>query len=427
MKNKVRLRIYSIIVLTFIGISIFYRVFIFKSTRENEIVKMANGRKVIQVAFKTSYYSDNVKKSVEEFNRNSKDIYIDFNSYGDDYFNLLRLNMLSNKKPDIFQFGFYDFLKNEELYTLEELGIEVDRNIQDKLFYYKGDAMGVKISGETVKLLLNGNILKKAGLNPDVAPKTWQELIEYSIRIKEACPDVIPFEFPFESFGGVKISVGENSLSNESIYTSFWNYKEGKYDFSHSRDILLIYKDMYLKGLIPEEFSKNNRDMVLEDFENEKAAIIISTYSDKKGIADNKEIKVSPLPLFEGQAGNYYYAEDINILVANKNDENKDEVRSVYSWLIDSAIKDSKFEVLKYKTSNVALDEYDNDLDFKYEKYDPTGSFDYNSNRVWELFCSVIKGKIDINYAIESLNKEALEAIEKAAKDESDYFENYKE
>lgn len=423
MKNKVRLRIYSIIVIILIGVSILYRVTLFKNKNENEVLKTAGGRKVVQVAIKKSYYSDYVKKSVDEFNKKSKDIYIDFKCCEDDYLNLLRLSMLTLKKPDIFQFGFYDFLRNEELYTLEELGIKADKDIEDRLFYYKGNAMGIKISGETVKLLTNKSMLKKAGL--DKAPETWQELVDYSIKLKEVFPNVTPFEFPFEDFADIKVSVGENSLNNGSIYTSFWDYKKGKYDFYASKNILLIYKDMYSKGLISKDFYKKNSDMVLDDFKNGKTAIIISKYSDKKSLVDTKDIEVSHLPIIEGQTRSYYYAEDINALVANKSTDNKVEVKRVYRWLIDLAVKDNRFEILKYKTSNSALDEYDNDLDFKYEKYDPTGSFGLDYIRIWKMFCGVIDGKSDIYDAIDKLDKDSLKSMEKVINDDSDYFKYY--
>lgn len=422
MKNKVRLRIYSIIVIALIGMSIAYRASIFKGLIRDDVLNKADGRKVIQVAFKESYYADNVKKSVEEFNKNSKDIYIDFKSYGDDYFNLLRLNMLTHKKPDIFQFGFYDFLRNDELYTLHELGVDSNKIGVDNLFYYKGDSVGVKISGETVKLLWNKSMLKKAGLVR--APETWQELIDYSIKIKEAFPNVTPFEFPCEKFADVRVSVGENSLNNGSIYTSFWNYKEGKYDFSPSKDILLVYKDMYSKGLISKDFSKKTGEMVLDDFKNEKTAFIISTYSDKKSLTDLEEIGVSPLPVFEGQTRSYYYVEDINSLVASKNSDNKDEVFKVYSWLINSAFENT-FEILKYKTAASSLNEYDNNRDFKYEKLDPTGSFDYDYKLVWELFCGVIEGTEDVDDVINKLYSHALESMEKVTKEDKDYFKYY--
>lgn len=423
MKNKVRLRIYSIIAMILIGVSILYRAALFNNKKEDEVLKTAGGRKVVQVAIKKSYYSDYVKKSVDEFNKISKDIYIAFKCYGDDYLNLLRLNMLTLKKPDIFQFGFYDFLRNEELYTLEELGIKADKAIEDRFFYYRGNAMGIKISGETVKLLTNTSMLKKAGL--DKAPETWQELVDYSIKLKEAFCDVTPFEFPFEDFADIKVSVGESSLNNRSIYTSFWDYKKGRYDFYASRDILLIYKDMYSKGLISKDFYKKNSHMVLDDFKNGKAAIIISKYSDKKSLINTKEIEVSPLPIIEGQTKSYYYAEDVNALVANKNTDNKDEVIRVYRWLIDLAVKDNKFEILKSKASDSALNEYDNALDFKYEKYDPTGSFGLNYRLIWRTFCDVIYGKSDIDDAINKLNRESLKSMEKVLNDDSDYFKYY--
>lgn len=432
MKNRGRLRIYSIVVIALLILSLTYRIFIFNDrVLISDAEKRAEGRRIVTIGIKNNYYAGYIKEKVGEFNNTSKDVYIDLQVFHHDYYNLIRLMMLTKNKPDIFQFSFYDHLKDGQLYNLNELNVNTKSIGDEKLFYYTGEPMGVKIAGSTVKFAWNKDILKASGLDPDRGPETWQEVIEYSKKIKAAFPNIVPFEFPSGNFGDIKVSVGENSLDKRDIYTTFWNYREGRYDFSPAKDILMVYKDMYGKGLLSKDFMKKDKKAVREDFVDGKTAMIVSTYEDKIDFLTGSLLSFKPgvagLPvLYKGQSKNYYYVEDINVMVASKNADNSEEVKKVYNWFINMAFKDNTFKVLKYKNGeSPELDKYDSNENFKYEKKDPTGSFDYNYTKVQELFCKVIDGSRNVDDVIKELNSYSKECMDKVIKVDANYFKNY--
>lgn len=433
MKNRGRLKKYSIFIAALLILSLAYRIFIFNDrVLVSDAEKKAAGRSIVTIGLKNSYYIGHIKEKVAQFNNTSKDAYIDLQVFKHDYYNLMKIMMLTKNKPDISQFSFYDHIKNGQLYNLNELNVNTKSVGDERTFYYKNIPMGVKIAGSTVKFVWNTDVFKACGLDPNRGPQTWQEVIEYSKRIKAKFPNMVPFEFPAGNFGDIRLSVGENSLDKKSIYTSFWDYRNGKYDFSSAKNILMMYKEMYNMGLLAKNFNTRDRITVRNDFIEGKTAMMISPYEDKVAFLTGAPINfipgVSELPvLYNGQSRNYYYVEDINILVASKNAQNSEAVKKVYNWFINDALSsDNKFNILKYGTGRVAeLDKYDKNDNFKYEKKDPTGSFDYNYTKVQELFCKVIDGTRNVDDVIKELNKYSIECMDKVIKVDTNYFKNY--
>jgi ABC-type glycerol-3-phosphate transport system substrate-binding protein len=185
-------------------------------------------------------------------------------------------------------------------------------------------------------------------------------------------------------------------------------------------------------GLLAKDFNTRDRITVRNDFIDGKTAMVISPYEDKvaflTGAPTSFTPGVSELPvLYNGQSRNYYYVEDINILVASKNAQNSEAVKKVYNWFINDALSsDNKFNILKYGTGRVAeLDKYDKNDNFKYEKKDPTGSFDYNYTKIQELFCKVIDGTRNVDDVIKELNNYSIECMDKVIKVDANYFKNY--
>lgn len=50
---------------------------------------------------------------------------------------------------------------------------------------WQGDVYGVPTNNETMALIWNADLFEKAGLDPEMPPQTWDELVEYSNQIKE--------------------------------------------------------------------------------------------------------------------------------------------------------------------------------------------------------------------------------------------------
>lgn len=433
MNSKTKVRIYSIFIVVLLIASLVLRLTLTRIERSKSAYpNLADGKSVVTLWLKESYYSENVKNIVDKYNlENNDNIYIDYHSYGADYFNLLRLAMMTSDGPDIFQFGFYDFLKNDELYTLNDLGIDYGKASDDNVFYYKGKPMGIKVAGNTVKFIWNKEMFEQAGLDPEKGPENWNDVMEYARAIKKKFPQVIPFEFPAAGFYDLKVSIGEPSVNQGDIYTSFWDYKNGKYDYSYSKDILTIYNQMYNEDLISKNFSNIDKKKVREDFFDNKTAMAISVYEDKTYFLTNRfldfNMGVSSLPkLYGADDENYYFVEDVNCLVANKNEKNIDAVRKVYQWFLNACLNNDEIGILKFKSEYYKVyEEYDLHDNFTYEKKDPTATLGFNQSVIRQYFYDAIRGRRKVEDAVKGLNSFMKKFTDEVNEIENGYFENY--
>lgn len=433
MKVKRKIRVYAIITGILLIASMILRLTFTRIERsKSPYPEIADGKAVVTLWLKESYYSDSIGEMVDKYNlENHDNIYIDYHTYGADYFNLLRLAMMTRDKPDIFQFGFYDFLKKDELFTLDEIGIDYTKANDDNIFYYKGKPMGVKVAGNTVKFIWNKDMFRLAGLDPDRAPKSWDDVIKYARAIKKKFPNVTPFEFPAAGYYDLKVSIGETSVNQGDIYTSFWDYGKGMYDYSYSKDILEIYNQMYGEDLISNNFNVIDKKRVREDFFYGRTAMAVSVYEDKTYFLTNRYLEfdmgISPLPKINSwDKEEYYFVEDINCLVANKNEDNKAEIQKVYQWLLDVCLNNEEIDILKFKSEYYKVyEEYDRHDNFTYEKKDPTATLGFNQSVVNTYFHDAIRGRRKIKDAINGLNSFMKRFTGEVNRIEKGYFENY--
>lgn len=361
--------------------------------------------------------SETRKYQIDKFNRENKDIYIDFQVYKEDYFNLLRMALASNKKVDIFQYGFYEMLRNSNLMNISDLGLNKSLIDEKNLMYFEGKPFGTKIFGNNIKVLWNKEIFKSAGLDPETPPKTWEELINYAKIIKARRPDIVPFEFPASTWGEVKSSIGEIAANQGTIYTSFWNYKTGVYDFSYAKDILELYNYIYTNALTAKDIEKKSSIDVRADFYDEDAAMIISTYEDKKYYSNiiplNFSVGITDLPkLKPNDTEKYFFNENYTTLVVNNNISDKKSVKEVYEWLLSENVNRELLLTSKVLPTNInnTLDTsdkyqgYNDTSKFTYETFDPTIYTNYNPEESKQLFIDAIKGKEKIDSIINTLN-----------------------
>lgn len=429
-RNRKKIRGFSIAVAVLLLISIIYRAFIIKDRIIGRIPKEANGKDIVSVTLKKSYYSDRIGELIKDYNKNSRDTHIIYNTYDKDYYNMLRLSMLTQNKPDIFQFGYYDFLKNGQLLSLRELGYPVSESDRNRVFSYMGEPMGIKVAGSTAKFAWNKEIFEKSGLDPNKGPETWEDVIAYSEKIKKAFPGIIPFEFPAHGNYDLIISLGQNSVNMGSITTNFWDYKKGAYDYSYAKPILDIYTRMYKMNLIPKNFDEKDRSLVRQDFADKKTAIIISTYDDKISFLTdtplNFETGISDLPVIQRGQTQDYYLEDVTTLVAAKNKDLSSGTKKVYDWLVSTAFNKDNSDVLRYKSNETSkYGEYDNASNFRFEENDPTQTMDIDVTGMNKSIYDAVRGNISIDDAVEKLDKYINGCVEAIKKTKPDYFEGY--
>lgn len=355
---------------------------------------------------------------VERYNKENKDnIYINYEYPNEDYYNLLKTSLATKKKPDIFQYGDYRLLKDDKLMKLDDLKFDISSIGTNNIMYYNKEPMGVKIFGSSVKLVWNKEIFKESGLDPNSPPRTWNELINMSEKIKAAHPDIVPFEFPLQNYSDFKVIIGESSVNSGSIYTTFWDYKSGKYDFSYSKNILSVLNTMYNRELLNEDFYKEDKNKVRDNFYRRKSAMIISTFEDKQYFSSVIPLKfnigITDIPARDSiHNQNYYFVDKFKYIVINKESENKDAVLKVLNWLSSEELNEELVDAghtlttltEDNKSKESLFKEYNIIDNFKYETFDPTMFISYNEKDTLNTVYEAIKGVKSIDEAIRILN-----------------------
>jgi multiple sugar transport system substrate-binding protein len=380
------------------------------------------GKTIVSVWLKDSPAADTRRYQIEKYNEENKDnIFISLEIEDESYSNLLKTALATSDKPDIFEYGYSELYRYEKIMDMQQFGLDINKIGEENFLYYKKKPMGVKILGNNVKLIWNKEMLKGAGIDPESQPKTFEELLAYAIKIKKAYPNVIPFEFPATTIGELQISIGEMSVNKGSIYTTFWDYKKGNYNFDYAKDILNIYSKMYSLGLICEDFADKNKVMLRSDFASQKTAMIISTFQDKNYFDNimplDFSIGISNLPKIDlKDSQNYYYTENYSCLVVNKDVENEDKdkvaIKKVYQLFLEPEINNQLLATKK--ALPIFMDkkvqekdiyrEYNNDTNFRNELFDPTPFINYKEKVTRQLFYEAIMGKQKVDNVIKKLN-----------------------
>ena len=421
-KFPLKFKVYIILVLVFLGMACAYKFKLVSDARTMEENNENKGKNIVSLWLKDSSQSDTRRDQIERYNEENKDnIFIDLKVEGKSYNNLLKTALATSDKPDIFEYGYSDLYKYDKIMDMKQFGLDIDKIGKENFIYYKEKPMGVKILGNNVKLIWNKEMLKGAGIDPESQPKTFDELLNYGIKIKKAYPDVVPFEFPATTIGELQVSIGEMSVNKGSIYTTFWNYKTGKYNFEYAKDILNVYNKMYSLDLIDKDFADKNKGNLRRDFASQKTAMIISTFEDKNYFDNvmplNFSMGISNLPKIDlKDPQNYYYTENYTSLVVNSDVDNKSKnkaaIKKVYELFLQPEINNQMLATKKalpiFRDNQVQekdiYKEYNNDTNFKNELFDPTSFINYKEKTTRKLFYEAIKGEQNVDSVIKELN-----------------------
>jgi ABC-type glycerol-3-phosphate transport system substrate-binding protein len=432
-------RTYIIVTIIFLSISFVYRLLLLnEENKKFEFGEENKNKKIVTLWLIEGPDTETRKFQVDKFNREHEDIFIDFNTYKEDYFNMLRIALASDKKVDIFQYGYYEMLKNKNLMNIDDLNINRSLINENNLAYFEGKPYGVKIFGNNVKLLWNKEIFKNAGLNPDIPPRTWEELINFSKTLKEKYPNIIPFEFPASTWGELKATVGEVAANRGPIYTTFWNYAVGGYQFNYSKDILEKLKYIYSYGYTSDRIDKKSSENIRRDFYDRNVAMAISTFEDKKVFSNvvslSFPVGISDLPkLSISDTERYYFTENYTTLVANNNIEDAEAVKKVFEWLLSESTNREIFLTNSKLPSNLSNTHIENDKyegyndisKFQHETLDPTIFTNYGAEETKELMIDAIIGRKEIDDVVTTLNNKYYDYYKSTERDANLDFSNY--
>ena len=209
-----------------------------------------------------------------------------------DQFNRIELSQAGavTDKPDIFQ------LDNIWLGQFVDEGITANLDSNYANWADKGDIVPAYANSTIVKgsqmavwfysdirlMVWNKDIFKKAGLDPEKGPTTWDELFADAKAIKDKVPGVSPVEFPASSeestvdrFYSYLYMTGSNILSPDGTKAVF--------NDAGGQKALQLYVDLVNKGYTPKAVLGETADDNIAHIFSGKAGIMLATVGDGLG------------------------------------------------------------------------------------------------------------------------------------------------
>lgn len=114
------------------------------------------------------------------------------------------LSKAGTVKPDVFQMDAYWIGQMADSGLAEKLDsyyakFDGAKDIPERFLStskWKGAYYGVWLNTDVRMFLWNKDLFRQAGLDPNKAPATWDEMISMGLQIKEKVPSVVPIGFP---------------------------------------------------------------------------------------------------------------------------------------------------------------------------------------------------------------------------------------
>ena len=209
-----------------------------------------------------------------------------------DQFNRIELSKAGavEDKPDIFQ------LDNIWLGQFVDEGITANldsyyANWADKADIVPAYAESTKVKGSQyavwfysdIRLMIwNKDVFKKAGLDPEKGPATWDELFADAQAIKDKVSGVNPVEFPASSeestvdrWYSYLYMTGSNILKDDNTKAAF--------NDAGGQKALQLYVDMVKKGLAPKAVLSETADDIYPHVFSGATGIMLATVGDGLG------------------------------------------------------------------------------------------------------------------------------------------------
>ena len=426
---------YVIIVAIFLLFTIGYKIYKWNNTDYID-------KEVVNLVLPTSEMTNTLRELVDKFNLESKDIHINYTNYELDYINIAITKLVNQREIDIFEYFDRFLVDKDQIANLDSLDIDYSKIDNGATVKLNNDVVGIKYGSSIPKMIINKDILKKAGIENFNGINTFEELIDIANKIKENVPGVTPIGISTSSVGDNFMMVGTPSAMNSNIYSTFWNYSEGKYTFNEATETLEMYRNLYNNGLINKDFDTKISTNVLKDFTDGKVAITFNQYYNKKILVENSKdmnISIEDIPVFNSENLNkrYYYPYNKILVIRNydkdidllsdvekeKVEDHKKAVKKVYEWLMSEEVtgqlikNDSSFVSFDKNIYNdVELSEFNEDTNFEHEILDPSIFISVNKYLIRNTFSELIKGSDDIESRLkeleESINREVKEDME---------------
>lgn len=288
---------------------------------------------------------------VEKFNTSQDKIYVaaEYQGTYSDSVNKLKSSMIGNSGPDVVQ--LYDIgtkwmIDSEYAITMQEFIDEDNYDIsqleENILDYYSidGTLYSMPFNTSTPILYYNKDVFREAGLDPEVPPKTFDEIIEYSEKIvKKDGQNIERYGFAMQVYGWLF----EEFLSKQGL--NYMNNSDGRkgnptaVEFDSNGGGLTIFdgwKNLVDSGVVG-NFGRSGDNTTDAFVAGTSAMMVASTASlanIKNKINGSFELGTAYIPSVnnEGKGGVSIGGASLWIM-DNKNDENREKAKAAFEFI----------------------------------------------------------------------------------------------
>lgn len=421
----------------------------YKGYKISDLKKTKIDKEVVTVYMKNNEIKYGIEDAVKEFNDSHEEIYVRLRLTNDDFDNVVFTKLANEYDIDIFEYNGRTLLDKNFIKPLDSINIDLS-NIKDNSFLLVNDDIyGVKYGMAMEKFLYNLDILETKGIKIEKYPKTLDELIVLLENIK-AKTGKTPLSMSLSNIHDLFSIVGGMSISENTTYSTFWNYKNGEYDFKGLEKVLTSLNYMYENELINLDFDVKTYETLFEDFLNEDTLIIPVNYFKKYSVMDrfdNMELGFSNIPKASLSEKDYYYTYSRTLVLANndksidkdneeavrKNNHHNEAVKYVFEWLLNKETTetliqgDNNFASFANYVKNDNYNVLNDNTGYLQNVKDPTEILAGNSNIIKDYIFKMIKGEMEIEEGISSLTEEFNKFINENSRNKDIDLSKYKE
>lgn len=203
-----------------------------------------------------------------------------------------------------------------------------------RLGTYQGHIYGLPLSVETSVFAWNKDLYKKAGLDPEKAPETWEEIESNAEKIRKLGSDIYGFYFSGGGCGGCMIftftpltwGAGADILSADG--------KTATLDTPQMRKAVGYYRDMVKKDLVPAGAASDNGANFLSFTNGKIGQQSLGAFAIGTLVTDHPDINfgVTLIPGIDGRPSSFAGGDNFVITKGSKKIEAvKDFLQFIYS------------------------------------------------------------------------------------------------
>jgi multiple sugar transport system substrate-binding protein len=259
-----------------------------RSTELQPEDQLASGKPSIQLTLAVQAYANDktLEGLISQFNATHPDYDVQLlNLPQDHYDQFLNMRMTSGEGPDVFQINtgwLTPYIYKNWLLDLSEVVDEAFLKAFPKwaLNYTKDNNHFYAIPPDmmTLRLIYNKELLQYAGLNPELPPKTWQELSSYANQISEA-------GIGYRKYG-FALPAGDDETFHKALeiigtYSGayYYNFAEGQYNFNVYQPWFQTMIEMKKEGgLFPGETSLQMDTALTQFAEGNIGMMVVSNH-----------------------------------------------------------------------------------------------------------------------------------------------------